>query len=75
MTSKEKAEELVKLFYYPSLKWALKHAKECATKCVDEILKSNPTNPLKGGYIKLYSDMVDEAIEYWQQVKTEIETL
>jgi hypothetical protein len=50
-------------------------AKHCALICVDEIIKSNPTNPLTGGYIELYSDMIDEAIEFWQEVKSEIEKL
>ena len=50
-------------------------AKQCALIVVDEILKASPTNPLKSGYIELYSDMVDECIEYWQEVKTEIEAL
>jgi hypothetical protein len=50
-------------------------SKQCALIGVDELIKSNPTNPLTGGYIELYSDMVDEAIAFWQQVKTEIEKL
>jgi len=50
-------------------------AKQCALIAVDEIIEASPTNPLKSGYIELYSDMVDECIEYWQEVKTEIEAL
>jgi hypothetical protein len=50
-------------------------AKQCALIAVDELIKSNPTNPLTGGYIELYSDMVDESIAFWQSVKTEIEKL
>jgi hypothetical protein len=69
---KEKAEELVKLFYYTSLKWALKHAKECATKCVDEIIKSNPSiSVIEDDYNEIH--MLDT--DYWQQVKKEIEQL
>jgi len=79
MTPKEKAQELVKKYeiqflsfgdYLPTIK-----AKQCALIAVDEIIKASPTNPLKGGYIELYSDMVDEAIDYWQEVKQEIEKL
>jgi hypothetical protein len=65
MTPKEKAEELVDKFYYPSLKWSLKHAKENAIKCVDEILESFP--------VKTISDC--EKRDYWVTVKTEIENL
>jgi hypothetical protein len=50
-------------------------AKRAAVKTVDEIINSSPTNPLKGGYIGLYSDMVDEAIEYYKEVKQELEKL
>lgn len=55
--------------------WTKKYAKQCALIAVDEIINSSPTNPLKGGYIELYSDMVDEAIEYYKEVKKEIELL
>ena len=47
-------------------------AKQCAIICVDEIINASPTNPLKSGYIQLYSDMIDEAIEFWQTVRQEI---
>ena len=63
MTAEQKkAKELIEKF----------GTKEHAILCVDEIINSSPTNPLKGGYIELYSDMIDEAIEYWQTVKQEI---
>lgn len=44
-------------------------SKQCAIICVDEVINASPTNPLKSGYIQLYSDMIDEAIEFWQTVK------
>jgi hypothetical protein len=50
-------------------------SQDCAKIAVNEIIKSNPTNPLKGGYIELYSDMIDEAIEFWQEVLNQIEHL
>ena len=82
MTPKEKAEELVdrymnirnvKLSDYSII--YLPTAKQCALIAVDEIIKASPTNPLKSGYIELYSDMVDESTEYWEEVKQEIENL
>ena len=57
----EKAKELVDLFYYPTLRWALIHAKECALKCVDEILNE------ENNFIQ-----TDAHFLYWQQVKEEI---
>jgi len=80
MTPKEKAKELYNKFYNTSshphhVESRKNNAKQCALIVVDEILKASPTNPLKSGYIELYSDMVDECIEYWQEVKTEIEAL
>ena len=82
MTPKETALNLVDKFmnikqtkisdyskiYYPT-------AKECALIVVDAIIDSNPTSPLKSSYILLYSEMVDESIEFWQQVKEEINKL
>ena len=80
MTPKEKSEELIRKYYTfginkegQTLSWY--ESKQCAIIAVDEIINSSPTTPLKGGYIELYSDMVDEAIDYWQQVKTEIGNL
>ena len=73
MTPKEKAQELFDKYFEATNNYY--QAKQCALIAVDEIINSSPTNPLKGGYIELYSDMVDEAIEYWQKVKHEIEAL
>lgn len=83
---KEKAKELFKdtytIIFDIDNGASVKHdqprydaAKRAAVKTVDEIINSSPTNPLKGGYIELYSDMVDEAIEYYKEVKKEIELL
>lgn len=74
MTPREKAKELLEKFSKPTV-LSNKRAKQCALIAVDEIINSSPTNPLTCGYIELYSDMVDEAIGFWQQVKTEIENL
>ena len=66
MTAKEKAEELIDTFYFPSLKWAFIHAKECALKAVDVII-----NTIE------YSSQADEMSKksYWKIVKQEIEKL
>ena len=76
MTPKEKAIEFIDKFEhetYSLIQGQL--SKQCALIAVDEIINTSPTNPLKSGYIELYSDMVDEAIIYWQEVKKEIEAL
>jgi hypothetical protein len=77
MTPKEKAEDLLYQMRYNHMSGTLtkKKAKRCASIAVDEIIDASPTNPLKSSYIELYSDMVDECIEYWQEVKKEIEKL
>jgi len=85
MTPKEKATELWNKYVEAKIvtegKYSnyrgltTEHAKVCALIAVDEIINASPTNPLKSGYIELYSDMVDEAIIYWQEVKQEIEKL
>jgi hypothetical protein len=81
MTPKEKADKLcIDFLMKPNntdIRFGMDKqlAKQCALIAVDEIIDASPTNPLKSSYIELYSDMVDECIEYWQEVKTEIEKL
>jgi len=84
MTPKEKAQDLYDKMYHKlkdtkaiflEYKSDKNSAKQCALIAVDEIIDASPTNPLKSSYIELYSDMVDECIEYWQEVKKEIELL
>lgn len=82
MTPKEKATELVDKYYqlfplqkdvisiYGTLSWDYdnwKQAKKCALIAVDEIIKANPYEVSK-------TDM-DSTIDYWQEVKKEIEKL
>jgi hypothetical protein len=83
MTSKEKAKELVDKFYqrFPlkmnvittrgDLSWeydSWNEAKECALIAVDEVILANPhSNPLN---TDVYSTM-----DYWQEIKQEIENL
>jgi hypothetical protein len=76
MTSKEKAEELVNKFSHFTVqeKWELKnyYAMECALIAVDEIIKSNPSKDgvIVGGYPSRYL-----TVDYWEEVKQEIEKL
>ena len=63
MTPKEKAKELVQLFYnnqcsHSITELAYKSAKKCALICVDETVK----NTLQ----------VSQVLDYWQEVKQEI---
>ena len=77
MTPKEKAKELVIDKYgsnYPiickmsSRNMYRSEAKQCALIAVAEIISSNPhSNPLNTN--------VESTMEYWQQVKQEIEAL
>ena len=72
MTPKEKAEELVNK-YLPIVNggevysWVIEKTKQCALIAVDEILKSNPYDVSK-------TDM-DSTIDFWQEVKQEIEKI
>lgn len=77
MSAKEKAEELVDKYKllcggYWGGKINKEFAKQSALIAVDEILKSNPIVPLE---YMLESEALDAAVEYWKQVKTEIENL
>ena len=76
MTPEEKAASIIDkmrdLSEYPGMSacgksLVLKHAKDCAIICVDEILQGLAT----GSFATTSTD----AYEYWQQVKTEIESL
>ena len=66
MTAKDKAKELLDKFYFGDIKEY--EAKMCALIAVDYIITSNPhSNPLN---TDVYSTM-----DYWQEVKSEIEKL
>ena len=75
MTPKEKARELFSkyLFYFPefyhdemSYDYNVDKAKECALIAVDEIIKAIDWH---------YYETPNNEIEYWEQVKQEIEKL
>jgi len=77
MTIKEKAKELVDKFTVVGLQQR-NEGIQCAIIAVDEILKA----PFENSYIDLIPDEAedtdwfwDKFIEYWTQVKQEIETL
>ena len=74
MTSQEKAKELVGRFYYMlpnngshtginNVESRYKEAKQCALIAVDEMINSTNWNSLKDG------------LDYWQEVKQEIQNL
>lgn len=87
-TAKEKAKELYEKFFYtiPSIsdEGQLEHetSKRCALIAVDEILTARPLEPNNvdwdgcGATHKYwYEEQKQEALNYWQEVKTEIEKL
>lgn len=69
---KEKAKEIVNKFYETLLKNDLLQsynaAKQCARMAVDEIIATY-TNKDKSYWL------LEDEVDYWQQVKTEIEKL
>jgi hypothetical protein len=76
MTPKEKAEELIDKFIEHTQEWDeldgyvndIYKAKQCALIAIDEIISSNPhSNP--------FNTNVESTMEYWQQVKQEIQAL
>tara|TARA_R110000823_G_scaffold109121_1_gene228679 strand:+ start:218 stop:460 length:243 start_codon:yes stop_codon:yes gene_type:complete len=80
MTPKEKAKELYNkhsyiikgLLNYPNGTTKYK-AKQCAIICVDEIIKAEPVV-----YIRVFFNIIETSVqnlEYWQEVKQEIEEL
>ena len=80
MTPKEKAKELlIKFLYYVesfSLEQQNENAKQCALISVDEILELNVCwydEDLVKSYPKSYKP--SQTIEFWEQVKEEIENL
>ena len=75
MTPKEKAFKLLERFRlnvldYEGASINTHKAKQCAIIAVDEIMK---TYPSKNG-IALYENQIND-FEYWQQVKSELQSL
>ena len=73
MTPKDKAKELFNKMYFVddpigNFPMCIETAIQCALIAVDEIISSNPhSNPLNTD--------VESTMEYWQQVKQEIQAL
>ena len=68
MEAKEKAIELVEKYRVESWVISRDHDKQCALIAVDEIINSNPhSNP--------FNTNVFSTMEFWQEVKIEIEKL
>ena len=71
MSPKEKAKELVYKFY-PSVQWklgqedCLDRAKQCALIAVDEMIKQQKFQA---------ENMIWSCVEYWEEIKQEIEKL
>jgi len=79
MIPKEKAQQLIYAFEeFTDRDNELEFAKQCASIAVDEIIKTI-TNIHWRTYVSIYIQEeymnIDEAIEYWQEVKKEIEKL
>jgi hypothetical protein len=77
MTAKEKAIELVQLFYnnqcsYSIIELAYSSAKQCALICVDEIIN---IPSIQIGYSQGFSKNNKSTESYWREVKKEINKL
>jgi hypothetical protein len=72
--AQKKAKQLVELFWtevednnYATRKMSLIQAKQCALITVDEIIKTNP--------YEWDGEDMNSTIDYWEEVKQEIEKL
>ena len=77
MTPQEKAKMLIEKMYnakdpFRQYPMCFDTAKQCALIAVEEIKKAHPIIPLT---YMLESEAIDAAIEYWNEVKSEIEKL
>ena len=70
MTPAEKAKEIYEK--YCNMNSHCDNAIECALIAVDEIIKSNPTSQLSDPFL---GNRTYENVNYWEQVKQEIENL
>ena len=71
MTPKEKAIELVQKFNYDNKHFLMYDVRQCALICVDEIISKGGTKNV----IQYESNCFTNRVEYWQEVKQEIEKL
>lgn len=74
LTPKEKAQELVEKFtkhcYCDAQNNTIIYAKECALIAVEEVMKTPINIKIYAVYDKIYS-----GVEWWEEVKTEINNL
>jgi hypothetical protein len=70
MTPKEKAKEIYQK--YCNMNSHCDNAIECSLVAVDEIIKSNPTSQLSDPFL---GNRTYENVNYWEQVKQEINKL
>ena len=83
MTAKEKAKQLVQRFYFSlpnngsftglnniNRRW--EEGKKCALIAIDEIINSNPTSQRSDPFL---GNRTYENVNYWKDVKQEIEKL
>jgi hypothetical protein len=74
MTPKEKAEEFITKFYPRATSYSSdrknqnENAKQCALIAVDEIILANP-------YSNTFKNVEYSSMDYWKEVKQEIEKL
>jgi hypothetical protein len=73
MTPRQKAEELVRKYYSfglnnPAQSFSWYECKQCALIAVDEIILANP-------HSNTFTNVEYSTMEYWQEVKKEIENL
>jgi hypothetical protein len=71
MTPKEKAIDLVEDMHNAPEMGYNEHAKQCALIAVDEMLNYFS----KETFMMAYPEIAISEVEYWQEVKTEIELL
>jgi hypothetical protein len=79
MTPKEKANELYQKYYnnygyYGIPVDAVKHSKQCANICIDEIINEYDTNICYCGYDNDF-EMWNDKKQFWIDVKQELELL
>lgn len=79
MTPKEKAKSLYNKMlsqqHGPGIEASYGNAKRSAMIAVEEIIMSNPTKEVGLTFFNDPDTVVKPDIEYWQQVKTEIDKL
>ncbi len=78
LTPKQKATQLVALFEsiaHPTIDCDKQFSKECARRCIDEIIKNNPMLEVKFKIGRIDHIANTSAIGYFNDVKQEIDKL